>query len=117
MPDTVIGMATLIQTESPPIRQDADGSLRVGGSRVLVELVVEAFRDGATPEAIAQSYPTATLADIYGVIAYYLRHRREIEEYLSAREKQAAEVRSRIEARQGDLGDLRRRLLAAKGGA
>jgi uncharacterized protein (DUF433 family) len=68
-------MAIIIQPETPPLRQDASGALRVGSSRVLVELVIRAFQDGATPEAIAQRYPTATLADIYAVIAYYLRQR------------------------------------------
>ena len=65
-------MAINIQPEAPPLRQDASGAFRVGSSRVLVELVIRAFQDGATPEAIAQRYPTATLADIYAVIAYYL---------------------------------------------
>ena len=71
-------MALIIQPEAPPLCQDASGVLRVGASRVLVELVIRAFQDGATPEAIAQRYPTTTLADIYAVIAYYLRHRQEV---------------------------------------
>jgi hypothetical protein len=79
---------------------------------VLVELVIRAFQDGATPEAIAQRYPTATLADIYAVIAYYLRHRQELEAYLAEREQRAQEVRQHIERHQGDLADLRRRILA-----
>jgi hypothetical protein len=79
---------------------------------VLVELVIRAFQDGATPEAIAQRYPTATLADIYAVIAYYLRHRQELDAYLAERERRAQEVRQRIERHQGDLADLRRRILA-----
>jgi len=105
-------MAMIIQSEAPPLRQDTSGALRVGASRVLVELVIRAFQDGATPEAIAQRYPTATLADIYAVIAYYLRHRQEVEAYLAEREQQAQEVRQRIERHQGDLADLRRRILA-----
>jgi hypothetical protein len=83
---------------------------------VLVELVIRAFQDGATPEAIAQRYPTATLADIYAVIAYYLRHRQELEAYLAEREQRAQEVRQRIERQQGDLADLRRRILARRCG-
>jgi hypothetical protein len=79
---------------------------------VLVELVIRAFQDGATPEAIAQRYPTATLADIYAVIAYYLRHRQELDVYLTAREQRAQDVRQRIERHQGDLADFRRRILA-----
>jgi hypothetical protein len=84
---------------------------------VLLELVIRAFQDGATPEAIAQRYPTAALADIYAVIAYYLRHREDIEAYLTEREQQAQEVRQHIESQQGDLGDLRKRLLARQHGA
>jgi hypothetical protein len=77
-----------------------------------LELVMRAFQDGATPEAIAQRYPTVTLADIYAVIAYFLRHREDIEAYLAEREQKAQEIRQRIERHQGDLADLRSRLLA-----
>lgn len=105
-------MKIILQAEAPPLRRDASGALRVGHSRVLLELVIRAFQDGATPEAIAQCYPTATLADIYAVVAYYLRHREAIEAYLAEREQRAKEVRQRIESQQGDLADLRGRLLA-----
>jgi hypothetical protein len=80
----------------------------------LLELVIHAFEDGATPETIAQQYPTTTLADIYSVIAYYLRHRDEVDAYLTARERKAEEVRKRIERQQGDLTEVRQRLLARK---
>ena len=90
-------METLLQPEAPPLRRDASGALRVGHSRVLAELVIRAFQDGATPEAIAQRYSTATLAEIYSVIGYYFRHRGELEAYLAEREHQAQEVRRRIE--------------------
>jgi uncharacterized protein (DUF433 family) len=79
---------------------------------VLLELVIRAFQDGATPETIAQRYPTAALADIYAVIAYYLHHREDIEAYLAEREQRAQEVRQRVESQQGDLADLRDRILA-----
>ena len=105
-------MEILLQSEAPPLRLDTAGALRVGHSRVLVDLVIRAFQDGSTPEAIAQRYPTATLADIYAVIAYYLRHREDIEAYLEEREQRAQEVRQRIEHHQGDLAELRSRLLA-----
>lgn len=107
-------MELVLQREAPPLRRDASGALRVGTSRVLLELVIQAFEDGVTPETIHQQYPTATLSDVYGVIAYYLRHRDEVEAYLVAREQQADEIRQRIENRQGDLGDVRERLLARR---
>jgi len=105
-------MEIILQTETPPLRRDASGALRVGRSRVLLELVIRAFQNGATPEVIAQRYPSAPLADIYAVIAYYLRHRADIESYLTEREQKAQEVRHRIESHQRDLTDLRVRLLA-----
>jgi uncharacterized protein (DUF433 family)/predicted nuclease of predicted toxin-antitoxin system len=105
-------MEISLQVEAPPLRQDASGALRIGHSHVLLELVIRAFQDGATPEAIAQRYSTATLADIYAAIAYYLRHREAMEAYLAEREQLAQEVRQRLANHQGDLADLRGRLLA-----
>lgn len=105
-------MNLVFTAEAPPFRADAKGGLRVGESRVLVELVIRAFTNGATPEAIAQRYPTATLTDIYGVIASYLRHRPEMEAYLQTRERQAQKVREQIEAHLRDTTELRQRLLS-----
>jgi uncharacterized protein (DUF433 family) len=107
-------MEITLQTEVPPVRWDQSGALRVGTSRVLLELVIRAFQDGATPEAIFQRYPTTTLSDIYGAIFYYLRHREDIEAYLTEREQQAQEVCQRIQDKQGDLASLRNRLFARR---
>lgn len=107
-------MSHVVQADAPPIREDESGALRVGHSRVLLELVIQDFQDGATPEAIVQQYPTLALSDVYAVIAYYLKHRDEIEAYIAQRETQAHDVRQRIEAGQPDLADIRRRLLASR---
>ena len=107
-------MNVMIQPDVPPLSQDSSGALRVGRSRVLLELVIRAFQDGSTPEAIVQRYPTTTLADIYAVIAYFLRHRGDLEEYLKEREQRAEEIRQRVESHQSDLGELRRRLLSQR---
>ena len=107
-------MAFTAQVEAPPLREDAAGALRVGDSRVLLELVIRAFQDGATPETIVQRYSTLALPDVYSVIAYYLRHRTEVEAYLARREQEAEEVRQRIESQQGDLSQIRARLLAQR---
>ena len=107
-------MAFTAEAEAPPLREDAAGALRVGASRVLLELVIRAFQDGATPETIVQRYSTLGLPDVYAVIAYYLRHRGEVERYLARREQTAEEVRQRIESQQGDLSEIRARLLAKR---
>jgi uncharacterized protein (DUF433 family) len=103
-----------LPAEVPPIYEDASGAWRVGESRVLLELVIRAFQDGATPETIVQRYSTLALPDVYAVIAYYLRHAGEIEAYLAQREQKAAEVLRRIEEHQADLSEIRARLLASR---
>lgn len=107
-------MTFTVQTEAPPLHEDATGALRVGDSRVLLELVIHAFQDGATPETIAQQYSTLALSDVYAVVAYYLRHTSEVEAYLVAREEFAQVVRQRIENQQGDLSEIRARLRALR---
>ena len=107
-------MAFTFRTKAPPLSKDATGALRVGDSRGLLEIVVRAFQDGATPEAILQRYSTLTLPDVYAVLAYYLRHPSQVEEYLARREQKAEEVQQRIESQQGDLSGIRARLLTQR---
>jgi uncharacterized protein (DUF433 family) len=104
-------VAFTAQAEAPPLREDGVGALRVGDSRVLLELVIRAFQDGATPETIVQRYSTLALPDVYAVITYYLRHRSEVEAYLAQREQKAEEVQQQIKRQQGDLSGIRTRLL------
>ena len=109
-----MGADLRITADIPPLRAEDSGAVRIGNTRVLLELVIRAFKDGATPEAIVQRYPTTTLEHIYSVIAYYLRHRDEVETYLTDRDRAANDIRRRIESRQGDLADIRSRLLARR---
>ena len=53
------------------------------GHSILLDVIVTAFRAGATAEEIAQNFPTVALADVYQVIAYYLTHAAEVDSYLS----------------------------------
>ena len=98
-----------------PLREEADGALRVGDSRVLLEFVIRAFQDGATPETIVQRYDTLVLADVYAVVAYYLQHPAEVEKYMDAREETADDLRKRIETGQADLSSIRSRIAARRG--
>ena len=92
-------MALLAKTEPVPLREDADGVIRVGGTRVTLDTVLTAYMHGSTPEQIAQDYSALEIADIYAVIAYYLRHREQVEEYLERRHRTAEAVRERFRAR------------------
>lgn len=53
---------------------------RVRGSRVSLDSVVAAFRDGLSPETIAREcFPTLSLEQVYGVIAFYLARRAAVD--------------------------------------
>jgi uncharacterized protein (DUF433 family) len=102
-------MALLPKTEPVPLREDADGVIRVGETRVPLDTILSAYQKGSTPEQIAQDYSALEPADIYAAIAYYLRHRDEVEEYLRRRRQVAAEVREELEERFPPTG-IRERL-------
>lgn len=102
-----------IKVEPVPLRTDADGVVRVGATRVTLDTVIGAFKDGATAEEIASQYPTLQLADIYSVIAYYLRSTEDVEAYLQNRRDQAKLVREENEARFDPKG-VRDRLMARR---
>jgi uncharacterized protein (DUF433 family) len=106
-------MSLAIQPETPPLRVDEDGAVRVGNTRVLFVLVARAFEDGASPEQIAQDYPSLSL-EAYGAIAYYLRHRAEGREMIASYERAGSELRARVGAAQRDLLGIRGRLLARR---
>lgn len=96
-----------------PLKVDADGVVRVGGTRVTLDTVVYAFKQGATAEEIEQQYPSLQLADIYSAIGYFLHRQTEVEAYLREREAQAEEVRAQY-SQPVDVQGLRERLLARR---
>ena len=64
------------------LKVDQSGTIRVGKSKVLLELVINSFIDGASPETIVQRYDTLSLSDVYLTIGYYLKHQQEVDVYL-----------------------------------
>jgi uncharacterized protein (DUF433 family) len=58
----------------------------IEGTRISLDSVVYAFREGLSPESIAQAFPLLNLEQVYGAIAFYLANRAEIDTYLVAEE-------------------------------
>jgi len=108
-------MTMVVEAETPPLAADAAGVFHVGETRVTLVTVVGAFRDGATAEEIAEQYPAVSLGQVYAVIAYYLAHTEEVDDYLQTRERRSAEVRQANE-RLFDPAGVRARLLARQTG-
>ena len=99
--------------QPPPIQADDAGVLRVGGTRVRLETIINAFNSGSTAEEILLKYPSLNLTDIYAVITYYLWSRGEVDAYLEERRHQEETVRRENEARFPPAG-VRERLLARR---
>src|SRR3954470_6103597 len=87
-----------LHAEPPPLRVDDGGAVRVGKSRVSLDLVVEQYENGMSPEDLVRAYDALDLADVHAVIAYYLRHRAEVRAYLKRRQEEAEALRTKIEA-------------------
>ena len=102
-----------ILPEPIPLSTDADGVVRIGGTRVTLDTVVASFREGATAETIAEQYPSLRLDQVYTVIGYYIRHQDEVNQYLERRRQEAAKVRQENEARFPPVG-IRDRLLSRR---
>jgi uncharacterized protein (DUF433 family) len=87
-----------LHVERPSLRIDEGGVVRVGMGRISLDLVVEQYENGMTPEDMVRAYDTLLLADVHAVIAYYLRHRDEVQVYLKRRAEEAEALRLKIEA-------------------
>jgi uncharacterized protein (DUF433 family) len=106
-------MSLVVTAEPVPLTADADGVMRVGSTRVTLDTLVAAFREGMTPEGIVEQYPSLRLAEVYSVIGYVLRHTEEVETYLRDRQRLAEAVRGENEGRFDPVG-VRDRLLARR---
>lgn len=96
-----------------PLRVDEGRVVRVGASRVSLDLVVEQYENGMTPEEMVRAYDTLILADVHAVIAHYLRHRDEVRAYLCRREEDAKSLRATVKAQRPRISHAT--LLARRG--
>ena len=102
-----------VATVEVPIEVNGDGVWMMQGTRVPLDTVAGAFRDGASAEEIVLQYPSLSLPDVYSILGYCLQNQEEVDEYLERREGESAMVRRKIEARFPQDG-IRARLLMRK---
>jgi uncharacterized protein (DUF433 family) len=103
-------MPEALNREPFPLQTGTDGVIRVHGTRVTLDTIWGAFREGATAEEIVQQYPSLSLADAYQAIGYCLRNPPLVAVYLAERGEKAEEIRKSNESRWLPEG-IRARLL------
>ena len=59
--------------------EQRNGGYYVPASGVSLDSIVYAYRRGELPETIRQNFPTLTLEQVYGAIAFYLHHRKDVD--------------------------------------
>ena len=104
-------MAIALEPLTLPLQEDEHGVLRVTGSRVPIDLLIYAYRNGATAEEIALDYPTLKLADIHAVLSFYLLNQADADAYLETQEALSEEVYQKVMSK-SPQAELRKRLRA-----
>jgi len=59
-----------------------NGAIKIKGTRVGIEIVLDDYLDGHSPEEIAIRYPSLTLKQVYAAITYYLYNKEKMDSYL-----------------------------------
>ena len=92
-----------------------EGVLRVTGTRITLDSVIQAFRDGATPEEMCQDFPSLPLAQVYSLLAFYLNQQDAVDAYLAEQTQTSTIVRQELQTTHAAfLTDLRHRLTARR---
>jgi uncharacterized protein (DUF433 family) len=76
-----------------------DGGYRIVGTRISLDSIVYAFKDGRAPETIRRSFPVLTLEEVDGAITFYLAHEAEVDAYLQKAEQAADAMATELNAK------------------
>lgn len=107
-------MSIIIHPDPVPLRVDEEGTIRLGKTRITLDVFLADHRRGMTPEQIVEQLDTLSLPDVYGALAYYYRHQSELDEYLRCRREEADRMQRQIEATQPTFAEVKARLLGRR---
>ncbi len=85
---TVVNIGTLIENR-PKIH---NGSPIIAGTGVTVRRVVIWYKQGYSPEEIADEIQHLSLAQVYAALTYYHANQKEIEEEIISEQKEAERI-------------------------
>src|SRR5437762_251554 len=90
-------MNLVLEAIPVPLRDDGQGGLRVGQTRVSFESLWHMHRQGVSPAEIVHAFDTLHLADVHAVLAWALRNPVAVDAYLKQRDEAAAALRCQLE--------------------
>ena len=83
--------------------EQRDGGYYVAGTRVSLASIVYEYINGAAAENIQRDFPTLSLEQIHGCIAFYLGHRGEVDKYIRDLEDKWSELERTAEPASPEL--------------
>lgn len=92
---------------------DNPRAIRIRGHRIWIEHVLEPYRAGAQPDAIARAFPSLTIAEIEACIAYYQAHTAEMDDYLLEYRELGVRMQAEADAKPSPVVERLRRLKRA----
>jgi uncharacterized protein (DUF433 family) len=91
------------QTPIEYVTPAPSGGWRITGTRVSLDSIVHAYWEGRLPEAIVADFPSLTLEQVHGAIAYYLRHQVTVDQFLSEQDARWKQFEKESIAKHGPL--------------
>ena len=65
-----------------------DSVIRIKGTRIDIDLILEAYLSGEFPEVLAARYPSLSLEQVFATLTYYFANQTEIDTYLAEGRRQ-----------------------------
>ena len=89
----------------------SEHAIRIRNTRVGIETVVDAYKQGASPEEIVIRYPTLSFQQVHATLTYYLANQPQVELYIKrVRDHQEAGWQAEQRAETDFVRGLRERL-------
>jgi uncharacterized protein (DUF433 family) len=96
------------------VNKDSGGTFKIGATKVSLDSVVHAYRDGCSPECIRDQYPALSLGEVNEAVAFYLENREQVEQYLRDQEARWKALRDKIDANPSRVVERLRALKRAR---
>jgi uncharacterized protein (DUF433 family) len=90
-------MSTILDVTLVRTPDVCGGRLRIDGTRMTVNQIVNLHQEGLSAEQIVEQYPQRSLGEIFGVLAWYHEHKSEFDLELAAEASRDVSLARRVE--------------------